>query len=147
VMGSTLTDSTAYAYNGNTIIESRQYQRFGGPDYTLAAKAQYIYSANNLTSIKVFDPGTNAVLVTSSYEYDNKPGALSIGKEAFLPGLGLLLYSTNNLARANIVFHSGGLPNTTVEYTYQYNSANLPVSGSYIQTPDTRTTLLKFTYQ
>lgn len=145
--GTTFTDSSAYSYSNNIITEVRGFQRLGSAAYTALSRGQYSYSGSNISSLKIYDPGTNTLAATISYEYDNKPTAFSAGKDAFLPGLDPLMYNANNIARGTIVYHTGGIPTTTLEYTYQYNTANLPVSGNSIETPNTKTTLLKFTYQ
>lgn len=146
-MGSTVSDSVVYAYNNDVISETRQYQRFAGPSYSLIGRTQYSYSGKNISAIRIFDPGTNALAATISYEYDNKFIAFSAGKESFLYGLDPLMSNANNLARAVIVFATGGYPTITLEYTYQYSPGNVPVSGTSIETPNTKTTLLKFSYQ
>jgi hypothetical protein len=146
-MGIAVGDSVAYTYSNNLITESRQYQRLGTPAYTQISRSQYSYSSNNISTLKIYDPGTNTLAATISYEYDNKPISFSAGKESFLYGLDPLMSNANNIARATIVFNTGGIPTATLEYTYQYNTANLPISGNSIETPNTKTTLLKFTYQ
>jgi hypothetical protein len=146
-LGTLVLDSVAYTYNGNTIVENRGFQRFVGPDYQQISRTQYSYSGSNISAIKIYDPGTSTLAATINYEYDNKFVAFSAGKESFLYGLDPLMVNANNVARATIVFNIGGMPNINLEYTYQYNTANLPISGNSIETPKTKTTVLKFTYQ
>jgi hypothetical protein len=141
-------DSTAFVYSGNKITEQDEYGVLEFPQHfeLPAAKITYEYNAqsNNITTAHQFytDSALNYIASADfNYTYDNKTNALRLAGEAYVLGQTLFFNANNQLSILEKDL-TGVSPAITTNITYQYNSANLPVSSVSVATPgnDTQTT-------
>jgi hypothetical protein len=147
--GLTFRDSIAYIYANGSITDTYSYSKFASQPMTLTQRFQYLYSNSNMVTQKEYDqPNATTPLGTYAYEYDSKTAALWLGNESFLPGLGGGGYgSKNNMTKMTVTDNSNGSVVFSVAYTLQYNTNNLPVTGTYIITPGNKGATVKYTYQ
>ncbi len=144
--GLTFRDSVTYIYSNGVVTDSYQYQDIGmgmAPVNHLV----YTYLNGNLVTQKVFSQSSGALVLAGTYtfEYDNKTNAAGFGNESLLLGLDPLYSSANNPAKATVAVT--GQAAIMLNYSYQYNTGNMPVTGTVIQSSPTKTSLLKFFYQ
>lgn len=149
VAGMTYKDSVAYTYLNGVISEESEYQAVVPASMALVVKLQFVYNNNNVVSEKVFDPSysTSTQALTYAYEYDGKVSPLFTGNEGFLAGQNNGFASKNNLTKSTINDNTNGTVLASFIYTLQYNSNNLPITGTVLGVPGNASATLKFTYQ
>lgn len=149
LMGLPYSDSLVYTYANGVITEQQQYQAIGPQVATRVDKRQFVYSNGNVVTEKLFSPSGSATTLVATYvnEFDAKVQPLFTGNEGFLPGQNSGYASKNNLLKFTATDNSNNSVIVTVNYAFQYNSSNLPVSGTGTQTPGGKTSTVKFTYQ
>ncbi len=149
--GISFQDSTVYQYTNGLISDIFEYQAISGMTYTLIAKNQYKYNNNNLVEEKIYTPSSIGGMLTLSgtytLNYTNKPGALYVGNEGFLLGYDRSSVSQNTISQATFYDNINNATILTVNYSMQFNSNNLPVSGTATQMPGGKTSNLLLTYQ
>jgi len=155
---------TTYEYSNNLISKSKGYY-----DGELQYTAAYTYDSNNrITAITEVENGSeeqysitfaynsggnvsqmdtkfmNETFMSVKYEnYDNKLTPFAAIKGMANPYGGS---SKNNPGKETMTFYLSGEPESTVtNYTYQYNSNNLPTKIT--ETSEGSTTVSNFTYQ
>ncbi len=147
--GISYTDSVAYTYSNGQITGRTEYTSMAGGVASAGSNTQYTYSNGNLVTLKEFDISSTTVpLVTGTIEYDGKTAALTVGNEAFLLGMDVGLVSKNNPVKETYTNSRTNAVEAQVSYALQYNSDNLPITGSLMQSaPSAKIQTLKFTYK
>ena len=144
-------DSIGYVYAGGNITDAYEYQAISttSPSLTLVSRIQYVYSNGNIVAQKVYTPNAGALTLagTYSYDYDSKISPLVTGNEGFLVGQNIGFVSKNNPVKVVITDNVKNTTLYTFDYTLQYSAANLPLSGTILQTPGNKTSTIKFTYK
>ncbi len=154
VQGVTTTDSSAYKYTDGRITEMSTYLSLGGIMNVLTAQIAYSYDTNgNVTQLKTFVPdpsgsGSMSQVLTFTFTVDDKSSPFQLGNEALIEGGDGQGTGRNNITRiavdANAILTSYPTQVTTI--AYQYNSANKPVSGDFVN-PVEGSKTLKYYYK
>ena len=143
-------DSLIYITTGGKITQTLALQNYSNTGYIVSSKSVYSYDANgNIKTVDGYeDLGSGLVrTVNYQYEYDDKSNSLQLGLEAFIFNANYV--SKNNYIkeiRTDYTASTSG-QQATINYTYQYNSLNKPVSAVAGQVGSTVTAQLGFTYQ
>jgi YD repeat-containing protein len=148
----TVRDSTGYVYTNGVITDVYEYQTGATNVLAAVSRVQYIYSNGNVVTEKIYTPASSSssaltLAATYTYDHDTKVAPLITGNDAFLPGQNVGFSSKNNLSKFVATDNSTNNVFVTFNYTLQYNTNNLPITGSVVATPGNKTTTLKFTYQ
>ncbi len=144
-------DSISYIYTGGIITDVYEYQAISATTFSAASHVQYVYSNGNIVTEKIYTPASTggALTLAGMYalDYDSKTSPLITGNESFLPGQNVGYGCKNNLAKFVLTDYTTNSVLATVNYTYQYNSSGLPVSGTAVQTPGNKTVTLTLAYK
>lgn len=154
VQGVTTIDSSTYTYTDGRVTEMTTYLSLGGVMNVPTAKIAYSYDTNgNVTQLKTYMPdpsgsGSMSLILTFTFTVDDKISPLQIGNEALIEGGDGQATGKNNITRiavdANAVLTS--YPSQVTTIAYQYNAANKPVSGDFVNPVDGNKTL-KYYYK
>lgn len=148
-------DSTVFVYGSNGKVTSSEiYQAIpllGGAGYDLLEKIKYTYSGNGNMSQQDFyvpDPSTGSedLVATVKYTFDNKTSALNLGSEAFVLGHPDLV-SVNNATKVEIINITDPANNVTLASTYTYNSNSMPATGVSTRNPGNVVDNITYFYQ
>jgi hypothetical protein len=147
--GVQFTDSTVYVYAGNTITDVYDYQSIGVMPMSLVSRTQYAYTNSNIVTMKVFQSSAGSMTLAATYalDYDSKQQGAAVGNDAFLFGLDPTFYNANNLLKVAATDNTGAGQDFTLTYSYQYNSNNLPVTGTQTESNTGKKSDISFTYQ
>lgn len=148
--GLAYSDTSRYTYTNGVITELQEYQAIGPQVVTRVDWRQFTYANNNIVTEKIFSPSVNAAttpIATFTNEFDSKVQPLFTGNEGFLLGQNSGYASKNNTVKFTATDNSNGSVVVTLNYTFQYNSNNQPVSGTGTEMPGNKTSTVKFTYQ
>lgn len=145
-------DSITYSYAGGVIVIQSEFTGMvpGTGGMQLLETTTNTYVNGNLTTQKFFDQSSASVPYgTYAIEYDTKVPAIATGaNEGFLPGQSVGYSTTNNPVKETFTDNRTGNVLGSATYLLQYNAANRPLSGSFVQTiPVNKTQAIKFTYQ
>ena len=144
-------DSIGYLYTGSTLTDVYEYQAISTTTFTVSSRIQYIYSNGNIVTEKIYLPATTGGALTLAgtyaFDYDSKTSPLITGNESFLPGQNFGYACKNNPVKFVATDNSTNSVFATLNYTYQYNSSGLPISGTVVQTPGNKTTTLTLSYR
>jgi len=148
--GESTKDSLLYNITLGKITQTQVFQNYGNTGYMATSKNIYTYDANgNIKTVDGYeDLGSGLVRSQNfQYEYDDKSSPLQLGLEAFI-------FSPNYVSKNNYIKEirtdyttSTSGKQETINYAYQYNSLNKPVSAVVSITGSTGTAQLGFTYQ
>jgi hypothetical protein len=133
VLGTTITDSSAFIYDASGKIVSEEDYLDDGFGNTQNNKFDFTYTGSNMTGMKGYDitTGTAVLQITYVFEYDANPSPLVLGNEAFLLNNSFGWLSANNITK--ITTNLVGDPATHLTtYTYNYNTQNKPSTTNVI---------------
>lgn len=154
LFGFTIKDSSAHVYDAaGKLLRTDEYQSIVnlGQPYELGFKTQYAYdAAGNIRQLDFYShdaaTGMDDLVSNAKFTYDTKTAAINYGADAIAVGQPELA-AVNNIIKAEITDVADPANNVVLDYTYNYNSGNRPVSGTIIQTPGGNTSILSLFYQ
>jgi hypothetical protein len=144
-------DSTAFIYDGaGNLVSKASFLRTAQSPYIPYQRYDYTYAGGNVTSEKYYaanpTTGAMALLLTYNYTYDTKMNPLKMGPEALIVMDNAAFYGNNNASKADFLAASDPSDNFSLAFTYNYNTADKPVTGSAVQTPGGGSFNLRYYY-
>lgn len=150
-------DSAIFTYDsiGNIAKDEHYLKLTGSPiplPATKAAQNTYTYTADGKNLLKMITetvsaPSTPLTLAsTQGFTYDTKNSPLIMTQEAIILGK-TSYFSLNNQIRTEMTNAVTPTRSFNMDYTFKYNSFNLPDSSTGIRTPGGDTTASKYYYQ
>lgn len=148
ISGTVFSDSVSYGYTSGQVTNVAEY-RSVTTTYSLVGVTQYSYANANVVTQRLYDvnSSTTTPAVTYNYEYDAKTTPLYTGNEGVLIGQSLSNTSKNNPLKITVIDNTSNSVAGTASYTYQYNTAGLPATGTIVYAPDNKNVDLTFTYK
>jgi hypothetical protein len=134
VLGTTVSFSSFYYYDGTGKIVSEKDYTDDGAGNVDSSQIDYSYTGTNLISLKGYDLSSASTTpdLTQVFEYDSKPSPLVVGNEGFVLNNFYQWFSANNLKKMTV--NVSGDPDTHVEtWDYNYNSASKPLLADITQ--------------
>jgi|GEM_PF-2699042 hypothetical protein len=133
IFGLTQKDSIVFSYANGKVSGYTSYTDYANSGYEASVKFTYVYDSNgNLIDEKEYGMGVNPspdLVATTTYEYDDKNNALQLGFESYVLGVGRYFSKNNPTKTINTFYGPSSIDKYTTVISYQYNSANKPVSA------------------
>ncbi len=150
-------DSAIFTYDslGNIAKDEHYLKLTGSPiplPPTKAAQNTYTYSSDGKNLLKMISEtvtapgGPLSLASTQLFTYDTKNSPLIMIQEAIILGK-TSYFSLNNQVKTEMTNAVTPARSFNMDYTFKYNSFNLPDSSTGIRTPGGDTTASKYYYQ
>jgi len=124
-------DSMAFTYSGSHVNSTSYFSLASGTAQLQYYQLWQFDTNNNVTQLQVY-MGDSTYNIGYSFNYDSKTNPQYCADDGRLPVEWGYIVSPNNVVKQYNFYTSTTTPDNYITGTFTYNSNNLPVTGSYL---------------